>query len=128
MTFIIVIGIFVIAFFIWDLYNKHIMVGIQKDFDEMDAKDGVTYTEGVDYMGGFKDFGRADDCVIKVRKDGINFILNNYKYNEYDNKVVEYKSIKSVEIESETSIKERVSIGKLVFFGVFAFGMKGKES
>ena len=25
MTFIIVIGIFVIAFFIWDLYNKHIM-------------------------------------------------------------------------------------------------------
>ena len=38
-----------------------------------------------------------------------------------------YKNIVDVSIKTEQEIKERVSLGKLICFGVLAFAMKGKE-
>lgn len=80
----------------------------------------------VKYYGGFKDLCGKGSCIIIQEIDKIRFLIikdeggvvkRNYSYD----------NIKSCSIMTESQIQEQVSLGKLLFFGALAFGMKGKQ-
>lgn len=82
----------------------------------------------------------AKPCYMKY-VGGIKGLSVNQKLNEYvvflndgigvgymDNKKkIPYKCITDVAIENTKSIEQRVSMGKLLFFGILAFGMKKNQ-
>lgn len=87
--------------------------------------EGCKFIEGLDlvYKGGIKNISSNGngEIYISALEDGVGVI------NGVAKKVIKYDNIKDMYIDNERSIKEQVSLGKLIFFGVFAFGMKGKE-
>ena len=83
-------------------------------------KQGLEYIKkyyNVSYYGGFKDIGFRKDENLILFEDRIRIL----------NKDILIKNIKDCRIQTETQLTERASIGKLLCFGVFALGMKGKQ-
>lgn len=87
------------------------------------------------YKGGIKNLSVQMDTTIDILKEGLNFIYSEKRVEEDNNNkqtilqsiYIDFSDIKSIEIQTESSIKSQVSLGKLLFFGVLAFGMKRKE-
>ena len=76
----------------------------------------------VDYLGGFKNKGKSDDIKVIVFENKIDF-----KFSYEDTREIFIKNIKDCRIQTDKELIERVSMGKLLCFGVLAFGMKGKQ-
>ena len=82
-------------------------------------KIGLEYLEtynNVSYFGGFKDVQAKENNKVIVFKDRIQIF----------NKDILFSNINDCSIQSESQLVERVSMGKLLCFGVLAFGMNGK--
>lgn len=102
------------------------------------------------FFGGIFDGNQEKKKFLKYKKQGLKFIkeYNSVKYYggiqglnvEDTGKVILFddrvrilgytillREIESCNIQTERQITERVSMGKLLFFGVLAFGMKGKQ-
>lgn len=82
-------------------------------------KIGLEYLEtynNVAYYGGFKDIQAKENNKVLVFKDRIQIF----------NKDIMFSNINDCSIQSESQLVERVSMGKLLCFGVLAFGMNGK--
>ena len=90
--------------------------------EELDRKRGykLVSTHKVDYIGGFKSLEPQKSVQLEICSDRIR--LNTNKIQN-----ILYKNIVDVSIKTEQEIKERVSLGKLICFGVLAFAMKGTE-
>ena len=82
----------------------------------------ITDYDNIDYYGGFKDWGCKKDIKLIVF-DGYFRLDSDYS----GSKIIEFKDIKDCRIQTEKQLSERVSMGKLLCFGVLAFGMKGKQ-
>ena len=76
------------------------------------------------YLGGIKNVSIKNVNVI-VLEEGILFDC----INRFPNYImIPFEKIRDISIETERSLKEKASLGKILLFGVFAFGMKGKTS
>ena len=75
------------------------------------------------YLGGIKTISIKNNVQVKLLKEGIFFI---YCYNN-EKKIITYNNITDIYIDTQTSIQEKVSMGKLLCFGVLAFAMNGKQ-
>jgi len=81
------------------------------------------------FLGGFNDVGACEICIVDLFKDKIVIKLSGGKGNNIFNKTktIMIDNILGLKVQTESEIKEKVSLGKLVCFGVFAFGMDGNK-
>lgn len=81
------------------------------------------------FLGGFNDVGACEICMFDLFKDRIVIKLSGGKGSNIFNKTktIMIDNILSVKVQTESEIKEKVSLGKLVCFGVLAFGMDGNK-
>lgn len=106
------------------LFGIYILGNIMKEKEESKKtseykEKGLTYVKeytGVNYCGGFGDIEPKKYNDVILLKDRIQIFR----------KDILIKNIQDCSIQTETQLAERVSMGKLLCFGVFAFGMKGK--
>ncbi|NFL87398.1 hypothetical protein FDB24_10730 [Clostridium botulinum] len=73
------------------------------------------------YLGGFKSVSSSKSCLVTIYEDKIKI----YIHGRYAN--IMKQDILDVMIKNENQIKEQISLGKLICFGVLAFGMRGKS-
>ncbi|WP_346938185.1 hypothetical protein [uncultured Clostridium sp.] len=92
--------------------------------------EGLEY-EGIKYfgnfIGGFKDIGYCEFLRVDFFKDRIGIEIKDLKKDIKENRYIKLNDVLDVKIQTETQIKESVSIGKLLVFGILSFGMKGNE-
>lgn len=74
------------------------------------------------YLGGIKTISAKNNVQVRLLKEGICFI-----YGGNQKKIIDYSDISDVYIDTQISIQEKVSMGKLLCFGVLAFAMSGKQ-
>ena len=89
-------------------------------------KKGLEYLKteyGIKYLGGFKDLGKKDDDItIEFFKDRIRLSFND-GYRD-----IMQKEILDCKIQSETQIRQQISMGKIILLGAFALaGNNTKE-
>ena len=117
------IGIFL---FIYYFTNTNNSTKLNEDIREYEYfEQGLIYIDEykyVSYFGGFKDKGKSDDIKVIVFENKIDF-----KFSYDDTREIFIKDIHDCRIQTEKQLSERVSMGKLLCFGVLAFGMKGKQ-
>lgn len=78
--------------------------------------------DDVSYYGGFEGIGYQKKVDVLIYSDKI-IVKKDLDWH----KEILLSDIEDCTIQTETQLKERVSMGKLLCFGVFAFGMKGKQ-
>lgn len=133
-------GWILIAVFI-GMYLIDFVININKPKSNKKLSDyykdvGYTYIRalnGIKYLGGIKDISIKNNMDYIITKEGLLFLYSeidqipviNSKYTKH--KLIGWDNIKDISLQTEQSIKEKVSLGKLVCFGIFAFAMSGKE-
>lgn len=90
-------------------------------------KEGIDYLKteyGIKYLGGFKDLGKRDnDISIDFFKDRIRFKFDDNNYRD-----IKKSDIIDCRIQSETQIRQQISMGKIILLGVFSLaGNNTKE-
>lgn len=81
-------------------------------------------------LGGFKDMGACEECYICVCRDRLRITLIKKENGvTLGSKVADVliSDITDIALENERSIVEKVSLGKLMVFGLLSFGMQGKQ-
>lgn len=78
-------------------------------------------TLGIDYKGGFKDISVDTPIIVDLLQEGISF--NNLMYE----KMIPFDNIIDISLQSKQYIENQVSLGKLIFFGILAFGMNKNQ-
>ncbi|EDS77048.1 putative MurF [Clostridium botulinum C str. Eklund] len=76
------------------------------------------------YIGGLPDLAGGKDATLYIKENEIT--LETFGVNPIT-KIINMKDITKAEIQSETQINQSVGLGKLIMFGVLAFGMKKKS-
>lgn len=79
------------------------------------------------YIGGIKTISSGNRVQIKLLKEGICFSYKKGEIGESRNYIIKFENIEDIYLDTQQSIQERVSLGKLICFGVLAFGLKGKQ-
>lgn len=83
---------------------------------------------GLSYHGGYKNAGFTENAHIEVFENKIRIELKGDAKNPFIiDRFYTYDKILDIELKTEQDIKESISLGKLLVFGVFALGMKGKS-
>jgi hypothetical protein len=77
---------------------------------------------GVEYKGGIKDLSIDTPIIIDLLEEGLSF--NNLMYE----KIISFNNIIDMSLQSKQYIENQVSLGKLFFFGILAFGMKKNQN
>lgn len=80
------------------------------------------------YVGGFKDIGICRHTYLDLMEDRIIVTFKDDSKGIKEKKQIKYSDVLDVSIQTETQIKEKVSLGKILVFGVLSFGMKGNQS
>lgn len=131
-------GIFIIGIIIISIlysiyeYKKEPGNKIEKELRERYLQYGYHYIESlnVKYMGGIPNISVNSKNSFEITKEGL-LILTATNSTPYlggsKETLVPWGSIKNVSFQNEKSIQQQVSLGKLLVFGVLAFGMEGKE-
>jgi hypothetical protein len=78
-------------------------------------------TLGADYKGGFKDISIETPIIIDLLQGGISF--NNLMYEKF----IPFENILDISLQNKQYIENQVSLGKLIFFGILAFGMNKNQ-
>lgn len=88
-------------------------------------REGIVYYEYIKLIGGIPNILGGRNGELKMTKDNITLEFNGVdgmkKYKISKNDFI------NAEIMSKETIENKVSIGKLLCFGVLAFGMKNKK-
>lgn len=86
--------------------------------------DYLKSTHNIRYLGGFKDLGIKNNKIsIDFFKDRVRFEFDGDNYKD-----IMQKDILDCKIQSETQIRQQISMGKIVLLGVFALaGNNTKE-
>ena len=74
------------------------------------------------YLGGHPELPQSSDGVITINKAGIFFEV----MFPFAGLIISIENIKKAEFKTEEQIHKDVTLGRLLLFGVFAFGMKKK--
>ncbi len=119
---VVVIGIIIVGIVIWASLDA------DKMGKEREEK-GIRGVKEFKYYGGFKNIGYCEKCFATFYDDRIDMVLTGKsgETNIYEHKNIKFKDILDVEIQTESQIRESVSLGKLIAFGIFAFGMEKKQ-
>jgi hypothetical protein len=122
------IGIMVVIFILVIIFNSSQRKATNEKLAKMGLKVEDFKRTGSSYVGGHPD---VDDMVpmISYRIDGDNIIF--YEHNDvyFPEKrfVINKNSIKNITGEDASSMEKRVSLGRMLFVGVFAFAWRKKE-
>lgn len=113
----------------WIIYLKikYPISKIEEDFKNDFLKRGYHYIKSfsLNYIGGIKDISASNKVLFDATEEGL--LISYFDNNCSNEKLIKWNDIKNVSFQTEQSIKEQVSLGKLFVFGILAFGMKGKE-
>jgi len=77
---------------------------------------------GMIYKGGINNISVNNPVSISLLEEGINF------HSGVIDKTISFDSIEDMSLQSQQYIQNQVSLGKLVCFGILAFGMSGKQN
>lgn len=84
---------------------------------------GAAYATGAcKYLGGHPEMPQACDGIITINKAGLFFEV----IFPFKGLTIPLKNIKKAEFKNEEQIHKDVTLGRLLLFGVFAFGLKKK--
>lgn len=105
------------------------MVLIASCVNEKDAKKRqengiIVHDMFAKYMGGLPDITGDKNITISVKENNIFISFQ----NNLITKDIPMNSVVNAEIKSETQITNEVGLGKILVFGVLAFGMKNKKT
>lgn len=109
------IGVIVMVYMLINKGARKCEESIKDDYRKIGLEYLETYNN-VSYCGGFKDVQAKENNKIIVFKDRIQIL----------NKDILFSNIHDCSIQSESQLVERASMGKLLCFGILAFGMNGK--
>ncbi|WP_291566987.1 MULTISPECIES: hypothetical protein [unclassified Clostridium] len=134
-TFLWIIGIGFVVFIIYAACNsKKWSEESQKYFTEKYAKQGKKYvahyygsTHKIKYISGFKDKGVCDIYSITLTDKDIEIEFEDKVKKTYEERFVLKENIKDIYISSEYELKEKISAGKIMVFGLMGLGMTRKE-
>lgn len=132
MGFIVVVLLICIGFYCLFIKTKSDNEKRAKELTEEFKAEGLEFL--ADYifkcLGGFKDMGACEECYICVCRDRLRITLIKKENGvTLGSKVADVlmSDITDIALENERSIVEKVSLGKLMVFGLLSFGMKGKQ-
>lgn len=129
---VILLGIFCFVLSVWFKHEEEVK---QKEWDSLSDEekeirlDNQQYLIVGQYIGGISNIAIPCNVTIlaKRKSEELNVIMDldfgDGKLN-YD---IPYSDISSIQIKTETEISKDVTITRLVFMGVFAFGAKKKR-
>lgn len=105
---------------------------IYEETKEEYLKNGYHYIEPffITYIGGISNISTNNKVSFTITKEGLLLLYDQKSYpcvSYSDKKLIKWDNIKNISFQTEQNIKEQVSLGKLLVFGVLAFGMKGKD-
>ena len=80
------------------------------------------------YYGGFRTISNCNECRIYRYKDNTNIVFEVYGNNQRVIKTIPVSLIKGCGIINSQQIQEKVTLGKLLVFGLPALAMKGKNN
>ena len=106
--------IIVLAFYFVNQSSNKIEANRPKEF--------IMESKGI-YIAGLPDKLSGKDCYITLFENYIEFFFAEDKSTHK----MYMQDIKDVRIVSESEIREKVGLGKLIVFGVFALAMKNKK-
>jgi hypothetical protein len=79
----------------------------------------------VEYKGGIRDLStEMPNVCMNIFEEAVSFYWGFKEKEEY---FIPFEDVLSIEIKDERYVKEQVSLGKLLVFGVLALGMKKNE-
>ena len=78
--------------------------------------------DGAEYLGGHPDIPQTRQGLITINKAGL-FFSTMLPFSCF---IIPIENIKKAEFKTEEQIHKDVTLGRLLLFGVFAFGMKKK--
>lgn len=96
---------------------------IIKELNEFGYLTMKQFENRFEYLGGFRDVSapKKFDLIFKENEMIFNFI------NTSTSKIIQRGDINDIEIMTQSQIKNEISLGKLLVFGILAFGMKKEE-
>ena len=92
-----------------------------------DRNNGIIGKVDAQYFGGFKDICNCNKCYVIRKENDIEFNFLSKNGTNPNIKIISNKNIKSCSIMTDIQIQEQVNLGKLLCFGLLAFGMKGNK-
>jgi hypothetical protein len=83
------------------------------------SKQGYHFVDycGAEYKGGIKDISINNSVSIDILEEGLNFS------STVGDKLILFEKVKDISLQNKQYIENQVSLGKLLVFGVLAFGM-----
>lgn len=119
---LLIFGLGIMAIFIIVIING--IDGEKKNRQELkeDGYNDANALINLKYLGGIKTISTKNNVQVKLLREGICFI-----YGNNQKKIIDYSNILDVYIDTQISIQEKVSMGKILCFGVLALAMNGKQ-
>ncbi|MGH4138297.1 hypothetical protein [Clostridium sp.] len=94
-----------------------------KTKDNYNISNNIIERFNIKYLGGgFPDIEGGHDGIIEFKDEGIFFIINNHK------RYISRKTLIKAEIQSKQQISQEISLGKVLVFGILAWGMKDNKT
>lgn len=117
-----VLLLFIIGIIYIILKSSSVSKEINKEKIQLYVSKGYNYIQNdisIKYKGGIKNLSVNSYVSIDLLKEGLSF--NNGK------KIILFKNIEDISLKSETQIQELISLGKMLFFGVWSLAMEKKK-
>lgn len=117
--------------FIISIISAIIMVnGYEDNRKKFYKSRGLEFKQSIStskYCGGFEGIASTDLCMVEYVNDYLNIMISNHTPIFNAIRQIKIVDILDTYVETETQIRERVSLGKLALVGVFAFALSSKE-
>lgn len=127
-----VVIIFIVLFIIWAIIDGNRQ---HKKAEEILTNMGISFSDfksvGM-YVGGHPSINESKKGVYAFKKDD-NLILYTQKApgmempELIENSEIPIKDIKDIKLEDASSIEHRITVGRLILVGIFAFAWKKKK-
>lgn len=96
---------------------------MKKSYKDREGLDYLKSIHSIKYLSGFRDIGVKEDISILLFQDRIRF-----KFGKYFQRDVLKNDISDCRIETETQIRNQISVGKILCFGILSLaGNNTKE-
>ena len=112
--------IVVIVFLALAVYGFYEAIKFDK---EEKAKGRIFVYTKLEYLGGLPTIAGGKDAMISVYNNHLEILIQgNGKMN------VNIEDVVNAEIQSQQSIQSEVSLGNIIFYGAYAFGMRDSKT
>ncbi|MGN9161865.1 hypothetical protein [Clostridium sulfidigenes] len=96
---------------------------------ESNGEGYITEFKNISYIGGFKDLG-ACTCELEIFFNKIKMTTATIIDAKciLDERIINFNDILDVSIQSDMQIQNQISLGKMIFFGAFAFASPSEKT